>query len=307
MNRPLAVLAPLAGFALLLAQLAPAAPPPPQAEIRAALLKSVHFYHKQVSRHGGYVWACSGDLRLREGEGVVDENTIWVQPPGTPAVGEAFLDAYEATKEQACLDAARDAAHALVNGQLHSGGWHYRIDLDPHERREWSYRVDGPAPARKSSTPSGWEDWKKRKHQGDLTVLDDDTTQAATRYLVRYDKVTGSRDTKVHEAAAYALQSLIGAQYPNGAWSASYDRYPAAPPSARDYPVTEARYPDDWPRAWPKDFTGCYVTNDNLIADAIDTMLLAAEVYGIPYLDSARRAGDFLILAQMPDPQPAWA
>ena len=44
------------------------------------------------------------------------------------------------------------------------------------------------------------------------------------------------------------------------------------------------------------------------MSDMIDTMLLAHRVYQDDrYLDAARQAGDFLILAQMPDPQPAWA
>ena len=40
----------------------------------------------------------------------------------------------------------------------------------------------------------------------------------------------------------------------------------------------------------------------------IRTMLAAWDVYGEKkYLASAKRCGDWLILAQMPDPQPAWA
>ena len=276
-------------------------------EVRSALLKAVHFYHGNVSRHGGYVWACSGDLRLREGEGVVGEETIWVQPPGTPAVGEAFLDAYEATGDATCLDAARDAAHALVNGQLQSGGWNYRIEFDAQKRREWSYAVDGP-PTEVPGDGVGWDEWKKRKFKGNLTVLDDDTTQAAVRFLVRYDRVTEFKDGRVHAAALRALASLMGAQYPNGAWSASYDRYPAGPPSADRYPVKRAGFPGGWAREWSKEFTGCYVTNDDLMADMVATMLFASAVYRDDlYQASARRAGDFLLLAQMPGPQPAWA
>jgi len=48
--------------------------------------------------------------------------------------------------------------------------------------------------------------------------------------------------------------------------------------------------------------------NDNLAADMIATMLDACEIYNNErYLASALRAGDFLLLAQMPDPQLAWA
>ena len=40
----------------------------------------------------------------------------------------------------------------------------------------------------------------------------------------------------------------------------------------------------------------------------IETMVEAYEVYGDDrYLDAAKRGGDFIILAQMPEPQPAWA
>ena len=65
---------------------------------------------------------------------------IWVQPPGTPAVGLAFVAAYDATGEQQYLDWAKEAAHALVTGQLQSGGWYYSIHFDPAERAKWGYR-----------------------------------------------------------------------------------------------------------------------------------------------------------------------
>lgn len=305
MSRPL--LAPLVLIVALCGN-ARAADAIPREEAKGALLKAVRFFHKDVSRHGGYVWAQSADLRLREGEGVADDDSIWVQSPGTPAVGEAFLDSYAATKDPGCLGATRDAAHALVRGQLHSGGWHYRIEFNPQSRRAWAYRADGEIRPPSDQVAAGWEEWKKRRFKGNQTVLDDDTTQSATRFLIRFDAATDFKDETVHQAATHALSSLLNAQYPNGGWSASYDRFPASPPSADAYPVQKARFPAEWPRTWPKDFTGCYVTNDNLVPDMIDTMLLAAEVYGdARYRASAQRAGDFLILAQMPEPQPAWA
>jgi hypothetical protein len=74
------------------------------------------------------------------------------------------------------------------------------------------------------------------------------------------------------------------------------------------YPLVQASFPETWSRTWTKDFTGCYVTNDNLHATAMEALLLAWDVYREPrYLEGARRAGDFLILAQLPPPQPAWA
>ena len=293
----------------------PAADPPAPAEVSSALRRATEFFHGRVARQGGYVYAYSSDLSLSEGEGTTDEQTIWVQPPGTPAVGEAFLDAYAATGDRIHLDAARDAGWALVLGQLQSGGWFYSIRFNPELRKKLDYRFDLEGNQRQErvspkdrAAAAGWNDWKRRKYEGNLTILDDDVTQAATRFLIRLDRVTGSGDETIHEAALLALTSLLGAQYPNGAWSASYDRLPQLQPSAEDYPVTKASYPDRWSPTWPKDFPGCYVTNDDLIADAIDTMLFAWQEYDDKrYLASAKRAGDFLLRAQMPPPQPAWA
>jgi len=301
--------------AVLLALPAAPAAPPTRAQAERALRKAVAFFHGTVARHGGYVWRCSGDLALREGEGKAGPDVIWVQPPGTPAVGEAFLDAYEATGDPSALRAARDAAGALVRGQLHSGGWQYRIDFSDAGRRQSSYRrdpagrvlADPTAPADRT-TPGGWHVWRKRRYKANMALLDDDTTQAALRLLMRVDRALKRADADVHEAAEYGLRALMGAQYPNGAWSHNYDRFPHAPPSERDYPVRPASYPDAWPRGWPKAFAGCYMLNDNITPDAIRTLLWAWEVYADErYLAAARRGGRFLLLAQMPDPQPAWA
>ena len=308
----------LVGYVLMVScatHAAPAAEPPTADEAREALHRAVKFYHGEVSRHGGYVYAYSGDLKLREGEGTAAESIIWIQPPGTPTVGEAFLDAYDATGDKLSLEAARAAAMALVHSQLQSGGWFYHADFDPAGRRKFSYRFDlegRPLPEVVSQkdrrASSGWDDWKRRKYAGNLTILDDNTTQAALRLLVRIDRTLDFKDEQIHQAALYGLESLLNAQYPSGGWSASYDRFCRTPPDAESYPPRKASFPESWPRTWPKDFTGCYVTNDELMADAIGTLLLAGRVYGERrYRAAAEKAGEFLIAAQLPEPQPAWA
>lgn len=292
-----------------------AAQEPTREQALEALRKSVAFFHKKVSVHGGYVYKVSGDLTLREGEGIAGPQTIWVQPPGTPAVGEAFLNAYDATGEAPCLDAAKDAGRALVLGQLHSGGWTYRVEFDLEARKAFAYRWDLegnplPDPTLKApkDEPVGWDSWKRRKVKGNLSTLDDDTTQAASRFLIRLDQALGFKDQAIHDAAGLAIGAIRGSQYPVGGWSVSFDRFPKTPPKASDYPPRRASYPEDWPRAWPKDFTGCYVLNDDLMQDMVDTLLLAYKVYKDPRdLAAVERAGGFLLLAQMPDPQPAWA
>lgn len=267
-------------------------------EAQRALQKAVQFFHSQVSCNGGYLWNYSGDLTLREGEGTASRTMVWVQPPGTPTIGEAFIDAYETTDDESCLDAARDAADALLRGQLRSGGWFYHIEFDREKRLEYGYR-----------------DVPKREKQKQKTTLDDDTSQSAVRFLMRLDKTLAFKQEEIKESVTYALDSMLSAQYPNGGWYQWYDQYSSGADAPQgttqrcnEYPIKAASYPETWSRVWLNDWTGCYFINDNVMTDMILTMLMAYETYGDQqYLQSALRAGDFLLLAQMPEPQPAWA
>jgi hypothetical protein len=111
-------------------------------EAKSALSKAVHFFRTEVAVNGSYVWTYSEDLKKRRGEGEATETQGWVQPPGTPSVGMAFLRAYEATGDKTYLDAAVEAAHALTATQLASGGWDYRIEFHPEQKKRWFYRRD---------------------------------------------------------------------------------------------------------------------------------------------------------------------
>jgi hypothetical protein len=70
-----------------------------------------------------------------------------------------------------------------------------------------------------------------------------------------------------------------------------------------------ASYPESWSRTWPNvKYNSHYTLNDDALADAIDVMLEATKVYGdSKYRAAAEKGGDFVILAQLPEPQPAWA
>ncbi|MHC4880866.1 MAG: pectate lyase [Planctomycetota bacterium] len=260
---------------------------------RRALAKAVRFFQGDVSASGAYLWQYSADLKLREGEGVATVTQAWVQPPGTPTVGDALLEAYLVSREPVLLDAATAAGHALVKGQLVSGGWDYRIEFDPSKRSGWQFLVDVKAGEKRSS--------KARN----VTTLDDDNTQSALRFLMKLDTVLNHRDRAIHSCVEYALASLLKAQSPNGAWPQRFSE----PPNPDDFPVLKASYPETWPREYPRlDYRSYYTFNDNTIADVIDTMFLAADLYDAPqYAAAAERAGDFIILAQMPEPQPVWA
>lgn len=263
-----------------------------QADAAAALKKAVDFFRAKIAVHGGYVYTVSDDLTKREGENRVSPTQVWTQPPSTSTVGETYLWAYQLTREKYLLDAARETAECLIQGQLRSGGWYILIEFDPAERaKRFDYRVD----------PKSGDEPKSLR----FSTLDDNKTQSCLRFLMRLDRELGFQDERLHEAVLYGLDHLAAAQFPNGAWPQQFD----GPPNPADYPVVKASYPETWSRTFPKvNYIRHYTFNDDSISDDVAVMLEAAEVYGEPrYRASAERAGDFMILAQMPEPQPAWA
>lgn len=262
---------------LLAALLAPQAADPLRDDAAAALKRAVDYMRTKIARHGGYGWYVSADLARRHGEGVMTADQIWVQPPGTPSVGLAFLRAWEATREPACLEAATAAAAALRRGQLKSGGWTAMIDFDPAGARKFAYR-DGPGGGRNTSS------------------LDDDQTTSVLRFLLRLERATGTKD----EALATGLDALIAAQFPNGGFPQVW----TGPAERR--PVLDARMPDgDWrelPRV--KEYWFHYTINDGSPGRVA---ALLAEEGSERSLRALAKLGDFLVRARLPEPQPAWA
>jgi PelA/Pel-15E family pectate lyase len=258
---------------------------PTPADVKAAMKKASTWYRSKVAIHGGYVYFTSEDLTKRWGEGVAAPHQIWVQPPGTPTVGMAWLAAWKATGDDWYLDAARETAAALIYGQLQSGGWTNSISFEPNGKLTAAYR-NGRGKGRNYST------------------LDDGITQSALRFLMRVDEATKFQDKSIHEATQIGLDALLAAQYANGGfpqvWSGPVPKQP----------VVKARYPDyDWrTENRIKEYWNCYTLNDNVVGQVADTLVAAHAVYGDEkYLKSLSRLGEFLILAQMPAPQPGWA
>ena len=70
------------------------------AEARAALSRAATYFRSRISTRGSYLWSYSSDLKQRRGEREATATQGWVQPPGTPSVGMAYLDAYEATRDR---------------------------------------------------------------------------------------------------------------------------------------------------------------------------------------------------------------
>jgi PelA/Pel-15E family pectate lyase len=250
----------------------------------AAMRKAADYYKNKVALHGGYVYYYSPDLKLRHGEGPATATQIWVQPPGTPTVGLAYLAAYKATGDKFYLDAAREAGESLIYGQLKSGGWQNCIDFDPKGRVNL-YR-NGKGGGQNNST------------------LDDNISQSAIQFMSKLDEALEFKDPKVHESATIALNALLKAQFANGAfpqvWTGPVPQVEVKKTSFPNYDYrTEGKVKDYW---------NMYTLNDGLAGTVSDTLLTAEAVYkDSRYRDALAKLGDFLILAQMPDPQPAWA
>jgi len=272
----------------------PVEPVPLPSQARSALARASD-YLRSISTEGGYLWRYSPDLRHRLGEEIATPTQIWVQPPGTPTLGEAFLRAYAVTREPRYLGQARAAALALVRGQLQSGGWDYVVEFAPEKRPAWAFRSDPAAAA---------------PGQQNISTYDDDNTQSALRFLLAFVAAAPSapdqRDADIRDCLQYGLRKLMEAQYPNGGWPQRWNGTPHAP-SAR--PLLKASYPADYPREQPDtNYTGHYTLNDDTQSDAIRTLLEANQRTGrSEYLRAAKRGGDFLLLAQLPEPQPVWA
>ncbi|MEQ9407272.1 MAG: pectate lyase [Fuerstiella sp.] len=253
---------------------------------RRTIDQAARYFSQHVSVHGGYVYFYSPDLKRRLGEGVASPTQIWVQPPGTPTVGMACLDAWEATGDDFLLSMATAAADALIYGQLKSGAWTNSIDFD---------------------TAGATAQYRNGKGRGrNFSTLDDGISQAALQLLMRVDRAHEFNNRSVHEAAQIALDALLKAQFDNGAFPQGWDE------TAVDtqQPVIKASYPDyDWrTEGRIKEYWDMYTLNDGAAGTIATTLILAHDVYGAARCQrSLKKLGDFLRLAQMPDPQPAWA
>ncbi len=243
------------------------------------------FFRSKAASHGGYVYYYAPDFSWRRGEGKATEDQVWVQRPGTPAVGLTMLRAYEITKDPFYLDAAKEAALALVYGQLESGGWTNAIDFDPAGKLVAQYR-GGRGKGRNYST------------------LDDGISQHALRFMMRMDKALGFKDKAIHECSETARTALLAAQFPSGAFPQVW-----LGPIKPHAPV-KASFPDyDWrTENRIKEYWDLPTLNDDLAGNMAAVLEEAWAIYQDKRCrDALIRLGDFLIIAQLPEPQPGWA
>jgi len=218
-----------------------------------ALERGLGFFETLRVR-GGWPMAYSEDLKRRWGEHAeCEENSITVQPPATPTVGSVYLRAALLLANSEYLTVARQAAGALVTGQLDNGGWWHEIRFD------------------RNGAAVGLS------HRA---TMDDNTTQGATMFVMEMAGATGA--SRYEHAARAALAFLLESQYPAGGW-------PQQHPVSRGY-------------------SAFYTLNDGTTNDCISTLLAGyRQFHDIRYLEAAKRAGDWLIEAQLPPPHRGWA
>ena len=250
---------------------------PTEKEVLAAMRKASEFMAEEFSYRGGYCAIATSDLSEWWNEASARRTQIFIQG-GTPPMGRTFIEMYKATGDVYYLKCAEKAANALVYGQHPLGGWHYFIDFDMTDIREFYRNV-------LSQFIGGMEEY--RHFYGNCT-FDDNVTQGATQFLL--DLYMTTFDPKYREPLLKALDFIMMAQYPNGAWP---QRYPLRHEFAHD--------------GLP-DYTSLYTLNDGLARHNIDVLINAYEQLGNEkYLEAAKRGADFIILAQLPEPQAAWA
>jgi hypothetical protein len=181
----------------------------------------------------------------------------------------------------------------LIECQLATGGWGSDFDFDPDKAKKYHLRQQVLA-----------GDTERGKRNA-LSTLDDNKTESALLFLVELAHLPECKDDAALQATLkFGFDSLLAAQFPNGAWPQQFDS-----PADATAPVKKAAFPKEWPRQWPKaKYHSFYTLNDDNMQMCVELMLRTYELSKDPrYLESAKKAGDFFILAQLPEPQPVWA
>ncbi|MHC4694540.1 MAG: pectate lyase [Planctomycetota bacterium] len=163
-------------------------------------MKSAATFFRSISTNGGYAGIYSLDLKDRYGEAFYEKagkTEIWVQPPGTPSIGQCYLRAWRITGDKYYLDATREVAKALVWGQREIGGWDHRVDVA-------HLKPGKSAPIRRKG----------------LCTFDDDITQGALKFLIDADSILD--EAWLTDAIELGLGFMQKSQFDNGAWPQWY-------------------------------------------------------------------------------------
>ncbi|MEY4555793.1 MAG: hypothetical protein RL093_912 [Pseudomonadota bacterium] len=246
--------------------------------VAATMRRATRFMIDRVATHGGYVWSYLADFSRRWGEMEAWPSMIWTQAPGTPEMGQVFLDAFHETGEALYYEAAEKAGDALISGQHESGGWNYIIDFDGEESLQRWYETVGR---------NGWRLEEFQHYYGNAT-FDDHATVECGRFLLRLHLERG--EPRFRAAVDKAITFVLDSQYPVGGW------------------------PQRWPRMGTfenhgrPDYTGHITLNDEVAEENIDFLLLALQQLGEERVrEPVGRAMACYAALQQPQPSPGFA
>jgi PelA/Pel-15E family pectate lyase len=249
-----------------------------QENVISTMMKATKFMVEKVSYKGGYVWYYSPDLSRRWGEMEAYPTMIWTQPPGTPSMGNLFLDAYHATGDEYYYHAAEEVANALIWGQLECGGWNYIIDFAGEQSlRNW-YATIGK---------NGWRLEEFQHYYGNAT-FDDDTFFEPAQLLLRiYNE---KHDPKYKVALEKAIDFVLKSQYPIGGWP---QRFPLR---------------SDFPKGESPDYSSFITLNDEVHKDNVKFLIMCYQSLGdARLLEPIRRAMNCIMILQQGYPQSGWS
>ncbi|AOH84735.1 pectate lyase [Sphingomonas panacis] len=250
---------------------------PASAAIDAAMLGAAKYMVEKVSHQGGYVWQVLLDRSREWGEMQAYPTSVWIQNPGTPLMGQVFLDAYHATGNAYFYKAAAAAADVLIRGQHDSGGWNYHFDLAGEQSiRRW-YDTIGK---------NGWRLEEFQHYYGNATY-DDSCTADCAKFMLRM--YLEKREQRYRASLDKVLGFVLASQYPVGGWP-------------QRFPLRDEFHDHGLP-----DYTSFITFNDDVAAENIAFLLMVWQTLGDErVLDPIARAMDCFVRAQQPQPQPGW-
>ncbi len=239
--------------------------------------------------------ATSGSLQARDfdAKAALDRATEFLRSIDTKGgyVGMYSLDLQERFGEARYEEASKDQIWVQPPGTPSVGKVFLRAYKVTDDNRYLAAAVDaGKALAWGQRKEGGWDHRVEVDHMDPKTSLpqrksghctfDDEISQGALDFLMDLDRVVDH--PWLRDSIRLGLDFMMKAQFDNGAWP-------------QWFPL----------RGGYHDY---YTFNDLAINDCINVMLRAYRQYGkAAYLESAKKGGDFIILAQGKRPQAGWA
>lgn len=248
-------------------------------DAQVTMKRATTFMMNKVSHNGGFLWNYLPDFSRTWGELEAYPTSVWVQSPGTPAIGNILLDAYHATDDEFYYQMAEKIANILIFGQLECGGWNYLFDLAGEGSLKRWYETIGK---------NAWGCGEFNHYYGNAT-FDDSVTADAANFIMRIymEKLDPRYKPSLDKAVDFILQS----QFSIGGWPQRY-------PLMYDYPGKNGE----------PDYTSCITLNDDVIDDNIEFLLRCYHVLGdARAYDALIRAMNCVRILQQGHPTAGWA